>query len=55
MILGKYPQNESHGLLIGYNNNPLPNILLNINEIKWKYNTEGGTSSTVSVKNKGNC
>lgn len=51
--LGEISSNESHGLLIGYTTNALNKILLNIDEIKWKYNIEKGTFSTVSVKLKG--
>ena len=51
--IGEISSNESHGLLIGYTINPLPKIILNITEIKWRYNTEEGTFSTVSVNLKG--
>lgn len=43
----------SHGLLIGYNCQPLSQIQLNISEIKWTYNKEENLFSTVSVKMKG--
>jgi len=47
--LGEISSSESHGLLVGYSINPLDKIILNVDEIKWKYNTEKGTFSTVSV------
>ena len=54
---GEIWSNESHGLLIGYSIDPLNGIYLNLDEIKWIYNTEEGTFSTVSVNIKGttNC
>lgn len=54
---GEISSNESHGLLIGYSIDPLNIINLNFDEIKWTYNTEEGTFSTVSVALKGttNC
>lgn len=51
--LGTVSSNTSHGILIGYTTKALEKILLNISEINWKYNTEEGTFSTVSVKLKG--
>jgi len=51
--LGEISSSESHGLLIGYSTNALNKILLNVDEIKWIYNIEEGTFSTVSVKIKG--
>lgn len=51
--LGEVSSSESHGLLIGYSTNALNKISLNVSEIKWIYNTEEGTFSTVSVKIKG--
>ena len=50
--LGTVSSNKSHGILIGYTTKALEKILLNINEIKWGYNTEEGKFSTVSCKNK---
>ena len=47
--LGEISSNESHGLLVGYSTNARSKVLLNINEIIWKYNTKEGTFSTVSV------
>jgi len=54
---GEISANESHGLLIGYSINPLNKINLNLDEIKWIYNIEEGTFSTVSLALKGttNC
>jgi hypothetical protein len=51
--LGQVSSNQSHGLLVGYTANPLTKIWLNVDEIKWVYNAEKGTFSTVSVKIKG--
>jgi hypothetical protein len=52
--LGRVSSNESHGLLVGYTADALSKIWLNVDEIKWIYNTEQGTFSTVSVKIRGN-
>ncbi len=37
---GQVSSNESHGLLVGYTANALSKIWLNVDEIKWTYNTE---------------
>lgn len=50
---GQVSSNESHGVLVGYTANALSKIWLNVDEIKWIYNTEKGTFSRVSVKIKG--
>jgi hypothetical protein len=50
---GQVSSNESHGLVVGYTSNPLSKIWLNVDEVRWIYNTEGGTFSTVSVKIEG--
>ncbi|MBU1114145.1 MAG: hypothetical protein KKE09_03325, partial [Bacteroidetes bacterium] len=51
--LGVISSNESHGLIIGYSINALNKILLNVEEIKWKYNKADGRFSTVRVYLKG--
>lgn len=51
--LGVISSNDSHGLIIGYSINALNKILLNVDEIKWKYNIADRTFSTVSVYLKG--
>lgn len=50
---GSSSSDDSHGLVIGYDINPLDKLTLNINDITWKYNTAKGSFSKVSVKLKG--
>ncbi|MGE5681583.1 MAG: hypothetical protein ACM34K_11965 [Bacillota bacterium] len=45
--------NASHGLIIGYTINPLNKVILSVDDIKWKFNTEKGSFSYVKVWLKG--
>ncbi|MGE5497135.1 MAG: hypothetical protein ACM3Q2_03655 [Syntrophothermus sp.] len=50
---GSASSNESHGLAIGYDINPLDNVSLQIYSTVWEYNTEGGSFSTLHLLLKG--
>ncbi|HEX2869537.1 MAG TPA: hypothetical protein VHO03_21010 [Ignavibacteriales bacterium] len=50
---GSASSNESHGLLIGYDVNPLGKVSTQITSTEWKYNDEGGYFSTVRCRVKG--
>lgn len=50
---GSASSNDSHGLVIGYDVNPLDKVSTQIFSCIWEYNTEGGSFSTVRLKIKG--